>query len=225
MVKVKGTAKLFKPGEDVEIKVFAQFADYLPPAVHAITVDDNGLLTGVSTDLEEDETLFLAYLPFSMAKLLSDCPTIQYSKLQEVDRLGPGVDLSSYEDEDELGVLRKVVFKYNVLQKPLRLQMAWDEVNLLKSLPPHPNLVPFDRVVLEDIESRIIGFTTKFITIRMYPFDSSGYSSLPSSWTFLILSSESCIKILLPGIYLSIPTQISSFFSTLIGPHTGKSAC
>lgn len=81
MVKVKGTAKLFKPGEDVEIKVFAQFADYLSPAVHAITVDDNGLLTGVSTDLEEDETLFLAYLPFSMAKSLRYCPIIQYSKL------------------------------------------------------------------------------------------------------------------------------------------------
>lgn len=41
--------------------------------------------------------------------------------------------------------------------------MAWDELNLLKSLPPHPNIVPFDRVVLEDVESRVIGFTTKYI--------------------------------------------------------------
>ena len=40
--------------------------------------------------------------------------------------------------------------------------MAWDEVNILKSLPPHPNIVPFDRVVLEDRESRVIGFTTKY---------------------------------------------------------------
>jgi hypothetical protein len=28
--------------------------------------------------------------------------------------------------------------------------MAWDEVNILESLPPHPNILPFDRVVLED---------------------------------------------------------------------------
>lgn len=82
---------------------------------------------------------------------------VQYSKLQEVDRLGPGVDLSSY--EDEFGIPHKVAFKFNPLDKPQRLQMAWDELNLLRSLPPHPNIVPFDRIVLEDVESRVIGFT------------------------------------------------------------------
>lgn len=41
--------------------------------------------------------------------------------------------------------------------------MAWDEVHLLKKLPPHPNLLGLDRVVLEDVESRIIGFTTRYI--------------------------------------------------------------
>lgn len=86
---------------------------------------------------------------------------IQYSKLQELDRLGPGVDLSLYEDES--GNPQKVTFKFNPIPKDRRLQMAWDEVNLLKSLPPHPNIVPFDRVVLEDVESRVIGFTTKYI--------------------------------------------------------------
>ena len=42
--------------------------------------------------------------------------------------------------------------------------MAWDELNILKILPLHPNLVPFDRVVLD--ESRVIGFTTKYIPGR-----------------------------------------------------------
>jgi hypothetical protein len=46
---------------------------------------------------------------------------------------------------------------------PQRLQMAWKEINLLSKLPPHPNIVPFDRIVLEDVESRVIGFTTKYI--------------------------------------------------------------
>jgi len=41
--------------------------------------------------------------------------------------------------------------------------MAWDELNLFRRLPPHPNIVPFDRVVLEDMESRVVGFTTKYI--------------------------------------------------------------
>ncbi|KAI3109472.1 hypothetical protein CBS147333_5457 [Penicillium roqueforti] len=41
--------------------------------------------------------------------------------------------------------------------------MAWDEINILKALPSHPNIVPLDRVVLEDVESRVIGFATKYI--------------------------------------------------------------
>ncbi|KAJ5906116.1 uncharacterized protein N7473_003032 [Penicillium subrubescens] len=138
MVKVKGTAKLFLPDENIEIQILAQFADYLSSEVRAITVDDNGLLTGVSTDPEEDDTLF------------------------ELDRLGPGVDLLTY--KDELGITQKVAFKFNPLDKPRRVQMAWDELNLLKSLPSHSIIVPFDRVVLEDVESRVIGFTTKYIS-------------------------------------------------------------
>lgn len=161
MVKVKGTAKLFPPEEDRELPIFARFAEYLSPGVRAITVDDDGLLTGASTDPDEDETLFLAYIPFSLCDPLADCPTIQYSKLQELDRLAPFIDLVSYEDES--GSSQKVAFKFNVLNKPLRLQMAWDKLNLLKSLPPHPNILPFDRIVVEDRESRVIGFTTKYI--------------------------------------------------------------
>ncbi|KAJ5557981.1 hypothetical protein N7535_009474 [Penicillium sp. DV-2018c] len=161
MVKIKGTAKLFPPEEDRELPILARLADYLSPEVRAITVDDDGLLTGVSTDPEEDDTLFIAYIPFSLCESLANCRTIQYSKLQELDRLAPFVDLVAYENESRIP--QKVVFKFNVLNKPLRLQMAWDELNILKRLPPHPNIIPFDRVVLEDQESRVIGFTTKYI--------------------------------------------------------------
>ncbi|KAJ6114647.1 hypothetical protein N7486_000425 [Penicillium sp. IBT 16267x] len=156
MVKVKGNAKLFPPDEDIEILILAQFADYLSSEVRAVTVDENGLLAGVSTDPEEDDTPFVAYLPVSVVESLADCRKIQYSKLKELDRLGAGVDLSLY--EDEFGIPHRVAFKF------MRLQMAWDELHLLKSLPPHPNIVPFDRIVLEDVESRVIGFTTKYIS-------------------------------------------------------------
>ncbi|RDL37625.1 Uncharacterized protein BP5553_05058 [Venustampulla echinocandica] len=161
MVKVKGTAKLFPPEEDKECQVLAQFADYLSPEVRAVTVDDDGLLTGVSTDPEEDDTMFVAYLPFSTVKSLADCRIIRHSKLQELDRLGPGVDLALYDDES--GNPQKVAFKFYPCAKPRILQMAWDELSVVKSLPLHPNIVPFDRVVLEDVESRVIGFTTKYI--------------------------------------------------------------
>ncbi|KAJ5473418.1 hypothetical protein N7475_002984 [Penicillium sp. IBT 31633x] len=58
MVKVKGIAKLFPPKGDRELSILAQFADYLTPEVCAITVDDDGLLTGFSTDPEEEDTPF-----------------------------------------------------------------------------------------------------------------------------------------------------------------------
>lgn len=161
MIKVKGTAKLLRPEEDAEVPILAQLMDYLSPEVRAITVDDDGLLTGVSTNPEEEQDDFVAYLPLSMVGSLADCRTIQHSKLLELDRLGPGVDLSSYEDES--GVRQKAAFKFNVTAKPRPMQQAWNEVNILKSLPPHPNIVPLDRIVLEDVESRMIGFTTKYI--------------------------------------------------------------
>lgn len=161
MIKIKGTAKIFPPEEDLEVPLLAQFADYLSPKVRAVSVDDDGLITEVSTDPEEDETFYVAYLPFSTTESLHDCRTIQYSKLQELDRLGAGVDLSAYRDES--GVSHKVAFKFNPWEKIRRRIMAWNELNLHKSLPPHQNILPFDRVVLEDVESRVIGFTTEYI--------------------------------------------------------------
>ncbi|CAI7621807.1 unnamed protein product [Penicillium bialowiezense] len=156
LIKVKGTAKLFPPEEDVETSVLAKFADYLSPEVRAITVDDDGLLTGVSTDPEEDDTFFIGYLPFTLCQSLADCSTVYFPELQELDRLGPGVDLSFYDGH-------KVAFKFNPLGIPRRLQMSWKEMNLLSKLPPHPNIISFDRIVLEDVQSRVIGFTTKYI--------------------------------------------------------------
>lgn len=108
MIKVKGTTKLFPPDGDIELSILAPLADYLSPEVRAITVDDDGLLTELSTDLEEDDTMFIAYPPLSLCESLSDCRTVQYSKLEELDRLGPFVNLLSYEDES--GIPQRVAY-------------------------------------------------------------------------------------------------------------------
>jgi len=92
MMKAIGTAKLFPPEEDVEVPILAQFADYLSPKVRAVTVDDEGLIVEVSADPEQDDTGFIGYLPFTATKSLHDCRTVHYSKLQEPDRLEPGVE-------------------------------------------------------------------------------------------------------------------------------------
>ena len=62
--------------------------------------------------------------------------------------------------------IRAVVFKYNPTGKPQRLQMSWNELNLVKNLPSHPNVGPFNHVVLEDVESRMVRFTTQYVPGR-----------------------------------------------------------
>lgn len=41
---------------------------------------------------------------------------------------------------------------------------SWKEMNLWMRLPRHPNIVPFDRVVLDEIEGRVVGFTNDYVT-------------------------------------------------------------
>ncbi|KAF7858915.1 hypothetical protein EAF04_008956 [Stromatinia cepivora] len=161
MIKLKATAKLFPPDESKELPILAQFADFLSPEIRAVELDNDGLICGVSNDPEEDDRFLVPYPLFSTVKSLAGCRTIKHSQLQELDRLAPLVDLSSYEDENRN--TRTVAFKFNILNKPRMLKGAWDEIHLLKSLPQHPNLIPLDGIVLEDVESRVIGFTTKYI--------------------------------------------------------------
>ncbi|KAJ5712397.1 hypothetical protein N7493_008865 [Penicillium malachiteum] len=156
LIKIKGTSKFFPPEDDAQTSIFAQYLDYLSPEVREITIDNDGLLTGIPTDPDVDETEFTAYMPCSLCNHLANSPTICFSQLREIDRLGPGVDLLSYNDQ-------KVIFKFNPLRLPHKLNSSWREMNIISKLPSHPNLVPFDNLILEDNESRIIGFTTKYI--------------------------------------------------------------
>ncbi|KAL4791601.1 hypothetical protein BDV19DRAFT_392946 [Aspergillus venezuelensis] len=45
LITIKGTAKVLRPEEEVEIPVVERFIDHLSPDVHAITLDENGLIT------------------------------------------------------------------------------------------------------------------------------------------------------------------------------------
>lgn len=138
MLTIKGTVVQFPLFEDKEPPVIAQHIYNLSPKVCAFTVDKDGLLIGVSTDEEDDPTPFIPYLRFSDVKPLAGCRTITYSKLTELDRMGPGINKCYYEDES--GALRTVAFKYRCVRQPMRRRMAWNKLQVIKSLPPHPNL-------------------------------------------------------------------------------------
>ncbi|EGU81443.1 hypothetical protein FOXB_08025 [Fusarium oxysporum f. sp. conglutinans Fo5176] len=41
--------------------------------------------------------------------------------------------------------------------------MSWKEMNLWMRLPCHPNIVLFDQVVVDELEGRIVGFTSNYV--------------------------------------------------------------
>jgi hypothetical protein len=154
--------------------------DSLGPDVHAIEVSQDGELVKVSSKPNDDETRYpffplLQDLQKSNKKLSNTKkpgirkPRTQKSRIQrprvqtvlraelcELDRLGPEVDLALYRSQ-------KVVFKYYFWAR--RLIYLWNELNISAHLPPHPNIVPFHRVVVEKLQGQehIVGFTTRYI--------------------------------------------------------------
>ena len=58
----------------------------------------------------------------------------------------------------------KVVFKYYFLWQ--YAQSSWKETNLWMRLPRHPNIVSFDRIVVDELEGRIVGFTNNYVPGR-----------------------------------------------------------
>ncbi|KAI9154792.1 N amino acid transport system protein [Paramyrothecium foliicola] len=145
--------------EDLAIMHLKKHIDTLGPDVFAIHLLANGELISVSTDPKDDETTCVYYPP--LQALPGDARTVLRSELVELDRLGPNVDLVSYTPCTNATEMRKVVFKYYFLFQ--FLDRRWHELNLWLRLPPHPHLVPFDRVVLEELHGHVVGFTTLFI--------------------------------------------------------------
>ncbi|KFY75330.1 hypothetical protein V499_04701 [Pseudogymnoascus sp. VKM F-103] len=156
---IEGPVSLIPPDENVDIDVLKCYVGQLGQTVQSITVDDKGLLVKVSSDPEDDRTLTTHYPRFATAPSLQNCLTVHLSQLTEEDRLGPSVDLVSYVDDS--GTSKFAVFKYYMIYQTRH----WirNELHLTKALPRHPNILPFDRVVLSDAEPRILGFTTPYI--------------------------------------------------------------
>lgn len=160
LYRVVGNESIFEENEELAIEFLRQHIENIDQHVHTIVVDDRGALVSTSSDPEQDTTCAVYYPSFVDAPSLKDSTVIELSKLEELKRFGPAVDLARYVDEK--GAQQMVVFKYGMIfQRRLRI---WRELHLLKSLPEHPNLVRLDRVVLDDARSQVLGYTTPYIS-------------------------------------------------------------
>jgi len=59
--------------------------------------------------------------------------------------------------------MRQVVFKYYITENDV--VSWWHEANCVMRMPRHPNIVPFDSLVVDTVGSvdRVVGFTTHYI--------------------------------------------------------------
>ncbi|OAQ62976.1 protein kinase-like protein [Pochonia chlamydosporia 170] len=135
-----------------------KYINDLPPDVHQIHVSPTGELISVSNDPKDDPTYFPYYPPLSEVQNPNNAPVVSRADLYELDRLGPMVDLVICPRSEPT---RQLVFKYYFHIQ--RLRFIWHEMNLWMRLPKHPHIVPFDKIVVDELEGRLVGFTTLYI--------------------------------------------------------------
>jgi hypothetical protein len=144
---------------DFVITAVDKFIDTLPADVVAVELSEDGSLIASHTEAEMD----WSWTPFypQRTDFPRRVPTIRRGQLTELDRLGLSVDLTSYSPRP--GETRKVVFKYYCIRQ--HVNSRWYEANCIMRMPKHPNIVPFDSLVVDRIDGvdRVVGFTTRYI--------------------------------------------------------------
>ncbi|KAI0872871.1 hypothetical protein GGS24DRAFT_465729 [Hypoxylon argillaceum] len=146
--------------ESMAIKHFSRYSSQLSPDIYRISVSDTGEIISAYIDSKNDQT-YCVYYPFLHEIFLPEgIQTVRRDELEELERLGPDADLVAY-PPCLGGSAKKVVFKYYFLWQ--YAQMSWKEMNLWMRLPRHPNIVPFDRIVVDELEGRVVGFTNDYV--------------------------------------------------------------
>ncbi|KAF2227452.1 kinase-like domain-containing protein [Elsinoe ampelina] len=107
----------------------------------------------------EDTRLAPFYHKLADCPSLVGLPTIKRNQLIEVDRTSPLVDICYYRTEQS--AKKYCSFKYYCMFS--NQMMIWQELHLWKSLPRHPHIASFDRVVIDETDARVLGFTAEYV--------------------------------------------------------------
>ncbi|KAI9751735.1 MAG: trifunctional histidinol dehydrogenase [Chaenotheca gracillima] len=146
--------------EDADaVKYLSWYINELPQDVNAITVTEDGDIESVSTGpggLLDPYILYPLYPgPWAENEVL------RRTQLEEVDRLSWCVDLVQEKAATTQPAELKV-FKYTFINDVVAAKV-WDEMQITKAISGHSNLVKFHRVILDDKEARLVGFTQDFV--------------------------------------------------------------
>ncbi|RFN44893.1 hypothetical protein FIE12Z_10874 [Fusarium flagelliforme] len=145
------------------IEHYSRHSEELSPEVYRIYVSETGEIITKYIDAKYDMNYCIHYPSLEDAVVPEEIQTVRRDELEEIERLGPDADLVAYPPRGG-NFAKKVVFKYYFLWQYAK--RSWKEMNLWMRLPPHPNVVPFDRVVIDELESRVVGFTSVYVPGR-----------------------------------------------------------
>ncbi|KAL7921387.1 hypothetical protein ACQKWADRAFT_295635 [Trichoderma austrokoningii] len=147
--------------EDVAVGHLKKYIDTLGPDVQAISLSPEGELTSVSTKPEDDQTAIMYYPPLQDVQNPEHVKTVLRSDMVELDRCGANVDIVSYMPDGDANESKQAAFKYYFLIQ--FIYKLWHEMNVWMRLPAHPHIVPFDRLVLDELRGHVVGFTSLYI--------------------------------------------------------------
>ncbi|GAB1319794.1 hypothetical protein MFIFM68171_10004 [Madurella fahalii] len=147
-----------KAANDAEEKaknLFAEHADRLAPEITGLKVDSSGKVVTPVVDPSQFPDFGIHYPSLQEYELPAGIPTVLRSELTELSRISGNVDRVSFGDSSK-------VFKYD--SSPNRF-VLWDEIQCHARLPRHRNIIPVERLVVDEISgTRVVGFLTPFIS-------------------------------------------------------------
>jgi len=145
--------------EDFAFQALAQCIDHLLADAVLVTISEDGKVLSSTANPLEDGCRVPLYPPRS--EFPSDVATVRRHDLTEIDRLSFQFDLTTYQPCQ--GETRQVVFNYYITQ--FDVSIFWHEANCTMRIPEHPNIVPFDSLIVDAVEDIdvVVGFATCYV--------------------------------------------------------------
>ncbi len=154
----------------IALKAIMESGD-APAGTVGVELDEANKLVSFCTDPKKDTSRCTQYLPLKDYQLSSFATqTILRSELTEVRRSlgGTSADVVSYPESllpapGQKETDNRYVFKYSLADTV----DLWPEIQFLARLPPHPNMVLLDRLVLDEATGkRVVGLTMKYVAAQ-----------------------------------------------------------
>ncbi|KAF2227453.1 kinase-like domain-containing protein [Elsinoe ampelina] len=109
--------------------------------------------------LEYDPRDTTPYPLLSGCPHLAELPRFARDELIEVDRMQMRVDKCVH--TTKRGDQMTLVVKYALFRSGL--ESLWQEIDIWRSIPPHPNIVTINSLIVDEVEHRLVGFSTPFV--------------------------------------------------------------